>query len=86
MFSALEIKDMARTYNKYNELLYITKDVYFSKNTAAMIVGGRRRLEELVGRGKIQADKPTSHQHGKWRCKASDVLRNAYSKEYKNIL
>lgn len=68
--------------NDLGRIFDATNEVYFSKNTAAMIVGGRRRLEELVGRGKIQADKPTGHQHGKWRCKASDVLRNAYSTNY----
>lgn len=59
-----------------------TSDVYFSKNMASAIVGGRRRLEELVGRGKIHADKVTHHQHGKWRCRASDVLRNAYNPKF----
>lgn len=76
-----------RTYNEIlaDEITRIydaTSEVYFSKNMAASIVGGHRRLEELVGRGKIQADKPTSHQHGKWRCRASDVLRNAYNPKF----
>lgn len=75
------------TYNEIlaNELGMIydaTDKVTFSKTMAASIVGGRRRLEELVGRGKINVSKPTEHQHGKWRCKASDVLRNAFSTNY----
>lgn len=54
-----------------------TKDLIFSKNAAAKIVGGRVRLEKLVGEGKIRADKPTNSQNGKWFCNASDVLRYA---------
>ncbi|MDD3040147.1 hypothetical protein [Bacteroides sp.] len=78
------------TPERYNEILAdeinriysATKVITFSKNMAAEIVGGRRRLEDLVGHGKIEVDKPTAHQHGKWRCKADDVLRYAYSEEY----
>lgn len=74
----------------YNEMLAdeigriydATNGITFSKNMSAAIVGGRRRLEELVGRGKIEVTKPTEHQHGVWRCKGSDVLRNAYSQHY----
>lgn len=54
-----------------------TKDVIFSKSISAKIVGGRVRLERLVGEGKIRADKPTNSQNGKWFCNASDVLRYA---------
>lgn len=73
------------TYNEMlaNEISRIydaTSCVMFSKNMAATIVGGRRRLEDLVGSGKIKVTKQTEHQHGIWRCRASDVLRNAYSK------
>lgn len=68
--------------DRYYELLFITEKIFFSKNMSAAIVGGRRRLEDLVGRGKIATNKPTAHQHGKWRCRASDVIRYAYSKDY----
>ncbi len=70
--------------NEINRIYDATRELTFSKNMSAEIVGGRRRLEDLVGRGKIATDKPTAHQHGKWRCKASDVLRYAYSEEYPN--
>lgn len=46
---------------------------------AAVIVGGKSKLEDLVGKGLIRAEKPTMHQHGKWMCNASDVLRFAQS-------
>lgn len=54
-----------------------TKDVVFSKSISAKIVGGRVRLERLVGEGKVRADKPSNTQNGKWFCNASDVLRYA---------
>lgn len=65
--------------NEISRIYDATSGVMFSKNMAAKIVGGRRRLEELVGRGKIHVTKRTNHQHGIWKCRASDVLRNAYS-------
>lgn len=48
----------------------------FCKDTAARIVGGRKRLEALISEGKIAAEKPTLKQNGKWYCNAADVLRH----------
>lgn len=48
----------------------------FSKTTAARIVGGVRKLENLVAEGKIEADKPTNKQNGKWYCNAAQVIRH----------
>lgn len=70
--------------NEINRIYDATRELTFSKTMSAAIVGGRRRLEDLVGRGKIAVDKPTAHQHGKWQCRASDVLRYAYSEDYPN--
>ena len=52
--------------NEINRIYDATKELTFSKNVSARIVGGRRKLEDLVGCGKIATDKPTSHQHGIW--------------------
>lgn len=79
--------------NAYNEMLAeeigriydATEKITFSKNTAAVIVGGRRRLEDLVDRGKIRKTELSNHQHGKWQCVASDVLRHAYSDNYETF-
>lgn len=49
----------------------------FSRNEAAKVVGGRYRLDRLVGQGLIRADKPTKAQNGKWQCNAWDVLKHA---------
>lgn len=50
--------------------------VTFCKDTAARIVGGVKKLENLIAEGKIAADKPTRKQNGKWYCNAADVLRH----------
>lgn len=60
-------------------IYYATKDMVFSKNMAAKIVGSRTKLEDLVGKGHIRAEKKGDHQHGKWMCNAADVLRYAQS-------
>lgn len=48
----------------------------FCKDTAATIVGGPKKLEELIAAGKIIADKGTNAQNSKWRCNAAQVLRH----------
>ena len=40
--------------------------MYFGKNMAAKIVGGRTRLEEPCREGKIRAEKKANAQNGKW--------------------
>lgn len=64
---------------RLDSIYHATRNVFFSKNMSAEIVGGRGKLEDLVGKGLIRAEKPTMHQHGKWMCNASDVLRYAIS-------
>lgn len=48
----------------------------FCKDKAAKIVGGVKKLEDLIVNGKIRAEKPTMAQNGKWFCNAADVLKN----------
>lgn len=47
----------------------------FGKDTAAMIVGGTKKLEALIAAGKIEAVKPCKAKNGKWQCNAAHVLR-----------
>ena len=49
----------------------------FGLRYSAKIVGGRSRLDKLIGMGKIRAEKKSNVQNGKWQCNASDVLKNA---------
>ena len=69
--------------DQLNAIFAATKEITFSKNMASIIVGGRRRLEKLVGERKIRATKQDKRQIGKWLCNASDVLRNAIDPLYK---
>lgn len=48
----------------------------FCKDKAAKIVGGVKKLEDLIASGKIAAEKPAKTQNGKWFCNAADVLRH----------
>lgn len=50
----------------------------FGQRQSARIVGGRRRLMQLITDGKIRAEKQNGQaQNGKWFCNAGDVLRYA---------
>lgn len=59
-------------------ILRVMNDKTFGFRFSEKIVGGRARLERLIGEGKIRAEKGNSEaQNGKWLCNASDVLRYA---------
>ena len=49
----------------------------FGYRVSAKIVGGRARLDDLILKGHIRAEKVCDKQNGKIRCNASDVLRYA---------
>lgn len=74
---------MARNYVKsvnmaeiQLENIYLaTEGLTFSKDTSASIVGGLKRLEDLIASGKIAAEKKSNSQNGKWYCNAAHVLR-----------
>ena len=46
----------------------------FSKELAAHIVGGTRKLEKLISSEKVAAEKPCYKQNGKWFVCAPQVL------------
>lgn len=48
----------------------------FSKDVAASIVGGTKKLESLIASGEIDADKGCNKQNSKWKCNAAQVLRH----------
>lgn len=72
---------MTENFNPYktaweNLLLALeANNVTFSKNVSEALVGSGK-LIRLIEEGKIEADKPTNKQNGKWFCKASDVVRH----------
>lgn len=57
-------------------ILAIMSDEYFSKDLSAKIVGGVKKLEDLIAAGAIEAHKPNNVQNGKWFCNAAQVLRH----------
>lgn len=69
--------DVDKTSMKLEAIYRRTNKLTFGKNVSAIIVGGKVKLERLVGEGKIRAEKPANAQNGKWYCNASDVLRHA---------
>jgi hypothetical protein len=46
----------------------------FGYRMAASIVGGRARLDRLIGEGRVMAEKRSASQNGKWYCNAAQVL------------
>lgn len=48
----------------------------FGKDLSAKIVGGVKKLENLIAEGKIEAEKPNNVQNGKWFCNAAQVLKH----------
>lgn len=61
--------------DRYHTVLKAAQYMTFSKNQAAILVGGQRRLERLVAEDRIRAIKTTAKQNGRWKCNGSDVLR-----------
>ena len=57
-------------------ILCVMERETFSKDTAAKIVGGVKKLEDLIASGKIEAVKGCNAQNSKWRCNAAQVLRH----------
>ncbi len=54
----------------------VMADENFSKDLSAKIVGGVKKLEQLIADGKIAAEKGCNAQNSKWKCNAAHVLRN----------
>lgn len=57
-------------------IFHIMERLTFSKDVAASIVGGTKRLERLIASGEISAEKGCNKQNSKWKCNAAHVLRH----------
>lgn len=57
-------------------ILLVMSNETFGKDKAAKIVGGSKRLQDLIAAGEIMAEKPANSQNGKWYCNAAQVLRH----------
>lgn len=54
----------------------VMQNDYFSKDRAARIVGGEKKLLDLIASGKIKAEKTSNKQNGTWYCNAAQVLQH----------
>ena len=57
-------------------ILAFMDNEFFGKDFSAKIVGGVKKLEDLIASGAIEASKPNNVQNGKWFCNAAQVLRH----------
>lgn len=57
-------------------ILIVMSGQTFCKDTAAMIVGGRGKLERYIAEGRIEAVKGCNKQNSKWKCNAAQVLQH----------
>lgn len=56
----------------------------FGKRESEFIVGGRKRLNDLIAAGKIRVEKKMGYQYSKWYCNAADVLKFTKNRRYGN--
>lgn len=68
------IKEVNPSEILLENILNIMDGFTFGKKEAMHIVGGEKRLTDLIAAGKIEACKPTASQNGKWFCNAAQVL------------
>lgn len=70
------IKSVNKKEIMLDNILAIMAQFTFSKDQAAKIVGGEAKLLRLIANDKIECEKKTNTQHGKWFCNAAQVLKH----------
>lgn len=70
------IKELNPEAIQLENIFAVMSKEYFGKDLSAKIVGGVKKLEDLIAAGKIEAHKPNNVQNGKWYCNAAQVLQN----------
>ena len=71
--SELDIRVMAQ---KYLSLLRRAEKIHVSYKRAVMLVGGEKRLENLMLAEKVRYTKPPGAPNTMWRINLADVFRN----------
>lgn len=71
-----QVKSVDPTAILLENILNIMSDFTFGKKDAMHIVGGEKKLRDLIATGEIEASKPSATQNGKWFCNAAQVLRH----------
>lgn len=69
------IKEVDPERKNYLNMMANLEMMTFSKAEAAFVVGGPRKLENMIAAGKIRANKISKAKNGSWRCNAADVMR-----------
>lgn len=70
-----KVKNVNPAEIELENIFLVMDGLNFSKDTSAMIVGGKMKLTNLIAAGKIRAVKEQPKQNSKWKCNAADVLR-----------
>lgn len=74
--SRFRIKSVNPEAIQLENIMAVMSNETFGKDLSARIVGGVKKLEDLIAAGKITAEKPNNVQNGKWFCNAAQVLRH----------
>ncbi len=61
---------------KYQSLLRRTESIHVSYKKAVKLVGGEKRLEQLMLAEKVRYTKPGGSANTMWRFNLSDIIRN----------
>lgn len=72
-----DVVNDAKKSDHLTEIYLLMSSHVFGYREAATIVGGRARLDRLIGEGRIQAEKKSEAQNAKWYCNAAQVLYHA---------
>lgn len=70
------VRDVNPSAILLENILNIMSNFTFGKKDSMHIVGGEKRLKDLIAAGEIEATKPSETQNGKWFCNAAQVLKH----------
>lgn len=65
-------------------IMHVMSRHSFGKRESEYIVGGRKRLNDLITAGKIRVEKRMGYAYSKWYCNAADVLKFTKNRRYGN--
>ena len=65
-------------------IMHVMDGHRFGKRESEYIVGGKKRLRDLITAGKIRVEKNMGYKHSKWYCNAADVLKFTKNRRYGN--
>ena len=75
-----QVKALNPEAAQLENIFAVMSEESFGKDLSAKIVGGVKKLENLIAAGAIEAHKPNNVQNGKWFCNAAQALRHSRNK------